>query len=50
MTLSNRTQENMYLTTLCNLSAIRGNQLRMVEDGVQKVVDRVRKSPGKIEI
>ena len=42
--LHNHAQEHMYLTVLCNLSAIRGNQLRMVEDGVQRVVDRVRKS------
>ena len=34
----------MYLHVLCNLSAIRSNQLRMVEDGVQRVVDRVRRS------
>jgi len=42
--LTNRAQEHLYLTILCNLSAIRGNQLRMVEDGVQRIVDGVAKS------
>ena len=43
--LTNRAQEILYLTILRNLSAIRGNQLRMVEDGVQRIVEGVFKSP-----
>jgi hypothetical protein len=42
--LTYRAQEALYLNVLCNLSAIRGNQLRMVEDGVQRIVDGVFKS------
>eukprot|EP01038_Epipyxis_sp_PR26KG_P009853 gene9853-13255_t len=33
-------QEYLLLAAFCNLSAIRNNQLRMVEDGIMKVVEK----------
>ena len=35
------TQDELILSTLCNLSALRGNQLRLVEDGCIKIVERL---------
>ncbi len=39
------TQEILILSTFCNLSALKGNQLRLVEDGCLRVVEKFYKSP-----
>jgi hypothetical protein len=38
-------QEILILSTLCNLSALKGNQLRLVEDGCLRVVEKFYRSP-----
>lgn len=38
-------QDKILLQALCNLSAIRGNQLRLIEDGVMRIVERLIVSP-----
>jgi hypothetical protein len=43
--LANITHEISFLTILLNLSSLRNNQLRLVEDGCLRVVERVLKSP-----
>lgn len=35
----------MVMSAFCNLSALRNNQLRLVEDGILRVVERASKSP-----
>ena len=37
-------QDEIVLSVLCNLSALRGNQFRIVEDGLIKIVERVMSS------
>lgn len=36
--------EHLVISILCNLSALRNNQLKLVEDGCMKLVDRILKS------
>jgi hypothetical protein len=43
--LTNISHEISFLTILLNLSSLRNNQLRLVEDGCLRVVERVLKSP-----
>ena len=43
--LSSVNHEISFLTILLNLSSLRNNQLRLVEDGCLRVVERVLKSP-----
>jgi hypothetical protein len=38
-------QEILLLSALCNLSALRGNQLRLIEDGCMKTIDRIFSLP-----
>ena len=38
-------QDKILLQTLCNLSALRGNQLRLIEDGVVRIIERLIVSP-----
>lgn len=37
-------EEIVWISALCNLSSLKGNQLRLVEDGILRVVERVMKS------
>jgi HEAT repeat protein len=37
-------EEIVWISALCNLSSLRNNQLRLVEDGILRVVERVMKS------